>query len=229
VIRIPSLCCSRHLGATAPLLFLGACSIVVNPDYPPDVSISGAPPYRAVAIESDRFQGSIHRQLRTAAEELGISDRIEPGAPYRLSGEVVDTRVSTSSGQVAWNVVNTITLLFMFGGPYVGASSASAEVELYKGDELIAHHTGTARSTWRISYELGARIPEAKQQSLERAEKLAVWNAVEALARSGGVSVVDPDVRVPKRKGRSTGGPPKAESPHVDAEVAPTPRVDRDS
>jgi hypothetical protein len=138
--------------------------------------------YEAVALGGFQHEGRLQELLRTGVEVFGLARRVDPNASIRIEGRILESGPSTGGAKLGWNVVNTVLLLFLFGGPYLGSCSATAELRVFDADQLVVTHQGRAEADWRVHYEVIPRIIDARKRAVQRAEKLAVWRATEELS-----------------------------------------------
>jgi hypothetical protein len=162
--------------------FFASGCIIITPDLTTREPIKADWRYNVVELGGFMGEGKFQQLLRKSVYDSGLARRFASDAPVRIEGRILDSGPSTSGGKVAWNVANTGLLLFFFGGPYLGSASATAEIRVYESGELVAEHQHRATSDWRVHYQVIPRIIDSRKRAVQRAEELAVWNAVEALA-----------------------------------------------
>lgn len=160
---------------------LQAGCIAISPDLD---MIRAARGHRFDRVSTGGFQheGRLQEILRQGVVEAGIGAAVAEDASLRIEGRILHADASTGGGQIAWNVINTVTLLFLLGCPYVGSADATAELRVYDGERLIATHAATATADWRAHYEVLPRVIDSRKRALRRAQELAVWRATEELA-----------------------------------------------
>ena len=163
---------------------VSAGCVSISPEVEPPAKIPRTVRYDSVAVSGMPFRGDLQSSLTEALVDYGVTQNIRPGASVRIEGVVLKSDYDSSGGQIAWNVVNSVLLMFMLGGPYVGATQASFELQVFDGDKLIETHRGNGRAYWTAVYALGHNIPEGRKQAIYRAELLALWDAVKGLAGS---------------------------------------------
>jgi len=167
------------------LPILGGC-ITVSPDLESQrpATVPPASRYDSVAVTGLAFQGDLQGTLTEALLNHRVTREVVSEAPVRIEGKMLSSAHDSSGGQIAWNVVNSVCLFFIFGGPYVGSTQANFEIRVYENGQHVGTTRGGGRASWAAVYAIGHNIPEGRKQALERAEDLSIWNAVESLARS---------------------------------------------
>lgn len=168
--------------AWAPFIFIFAGCTVISPDIHRPVAAHALPAIESVDLEAFALEAALRDTLRDALKAYSVVAEISSDSPLRIEGTVRDTKAASSSGQIAWNVINSATLMVLLGGPYVGASEATVEIHVYQNRKPLRTYIGKGRANWRTSYEVGARVPEARKRSKERAIRLAIWDAVAQMA-----------------------------------------------
>lgn len=177
---------ASKLRVILPALF-GSCvltsgCIAITPSLERHTNLDSPPRFEAASISGFQHEGRLQELLRYGLRELGVARQIDPESPLRIDGKIIRSGPSTSGGRVAWNVVNTISLLFILGGPYVGSTSAEAELRVYDEGTLLVTETALGMANWRVHYEVIPRIIDARKRAVHRAEELALWNALSELA-----------------------------------------------
>ena len=166
----------------AGILYLSGC-VSISPEFAyPNVSRDN-PIYESVALSGLQFEGELQEVLRHSVYAYSITRSIISDAPIRLEGKRIGAVHDTDSNRIAWNVINTVGLIFLLGGPYLGSASADFEIHAYGNDRLLRIYKGKGKAYWKASYQIGANIPQARDRALHRAELLAVLNAVEKVAK----------------------------------------------
>jgi hypothetical protein len=120
--------------------------------------------------------------FRREIEDKRIARRVVRGAHVRIEGHREAGGPSTGVGRMAWNTFNTITLLGLFGLPYLGSSDASVQLRVYEDHELIGSYEGHGKAYWRHTmYGIVPGLPGMRSGSTNLASHLATQDALARL------------------------------------------------
>lgn len=135
----------------------------------------------------DRYEAfdnpALAKLFRRLVEDNRIAERVTGGAPWRLESSI-HQEATTGAGKVTWNVVNTVTLLFLLASPYLGTSEVTLEVRAYHDDRYLRTYAASATADWRVPglWGLAWSLGEAKRRALFEAGQVALFDVVRAIA-----------------------------------------------
>jgi hypothetical protein len=137
------------------------------------------------SVKHETFDNyGLQDSLRRAIEDARLARRVVPEAPIRIEGVVLEAKAATGAGRILWNIFNSVTLLMLFGGPYLGSAEATVELRLYDNQELVAKYYGKGRGNWRAWYYGGLyTIPQGRHGAQVAAASVAVIEAVNNMAK----------------------------------------------
>lgn len=120
----------------------------------------------------------LQEALKHAIENSHLAKKVVNDSDVSIEGNVLGIHPSTGFGKVSWNVFNTVSLLLMFGSPYLGSIDAEVELRLYEDGQLLAKSRGHGTADWlQHGYDNGW-FWSIKNQAGILAGQLAVEDAV---------------------------------------------------
>jgi len=120
--------------------------------------------------------------LRTLIEDSKIARRVVPETALTVRGVILETNASTGPGKILWNILNTVSLLFFFGSPYLGTADATVQLRVYDAGEVVQRIEGHGTASWRLpGFGLMYTIGPTKRQAQIMAAGVATRDAVARL------------------------------------------------
>lgn len=141
---------------------------------------------------------SLQNGLRLALEDSHVVRRIVQSGPVEIEGLILSTERTTGGGKILWNIVNSVSLLCLFGGPYLGTVESHVQLRVRQNGELIGTWEGCGEASWLAIYHLRRHISEGRRQSGIIAAELAVKDAVSNLAANPPKLTTTTEGTVPK-------------------------------
>ncbi len=103
-------------------------------------------------------------------------------APILIEGAITRVAPSTSPGRLAWNVLNTVSLLAFAGGPYLGSAQVEVQLRVYRNKELLRTYNGSGEAFWRAHFRPRDTVATGKRAATLSAAHVAIIDAVSHMA-----------------------------------------------
>lgn len=116
--------------------------------------------------------------LRHSIEDSRLAGRVVKDFAISIEGNVLQMHPSTGFAKISWNVLNSVSLLFMFGSPYMGSMNAEIELRLYDNGKLLATSRGNGTADWVHHGCVDDWFHSIKHEAGILAGQLAVQDAV---------------------------------------------------
>ena len=137
--------------------------------------VSGGSTVVYEAFDNDELSVVARRLL----EDARIARRVVMVSDLRIEGYVDDVDASTGVLRTAWNVLDVVSFLALYGVPLTGSSEASVELRVYFQDELIGRYPGRGEASWTASFFLmGGARRESRAAACEQALRHALAELV---------------------------------------------------
>lgn len=127
----------------------------------------------------------LQETLKHAIENSRFAGRVVENSAVSIDGNVLAIHPSTNFGKMSWNVFNTVSLLLMFGSPYMGSVDAEIELRLYDKGQLLTTSRGNGTADWLQHGYDNTWFRGIKNQAGILAGQLAVEDALGKLMEQG--------------------------------------------